>query len=74
MKLDDRKCFSNILFACRVRFHKSAGINDLDEWPGVKVSISLRLMQQYGLLTNCKTWVERIGARPTVEVGVNVGK
>ena len=26
------------LFACRVRLHKYAGINDLDEWPGVKVS------------------------------------
>jgi len=41
---------------CWVKFHKYAGIDDLDEWPGVKA------------------WVERIDARPAVQVGLNVGK
>ena len=32
--------FANISFACRVRVHKNAGIDDLEEWPGVKVGDS----------------------------------
>lgn len=37
--------FFKILFACRVKFHKYAGIDDLDEWPAVKVSNPLRFKQ-----------------------------
>ena len=35
----------NGLFARRVRFHKAVGINDLDEWPTLKVNNSLTLAQ-----------------------------
>ena len=65
----------NVLFARRVRFHKAVGINDLDEWPALKVNNSFDFGSEYSLLThNRKVWFERISARPTVEVGVNVGK
>ena len=41
MKLDDKSVF-NILFTCRVKIHKHAGVDELDAWPAVKVSNSLR--------------------------------
>jgi hypothetical protein len=72
MNLEGKSVLNN-LFACRVRFHKYAGIDDLDAWPAVKVSNSLRSMQN-GLLTNRKAWVERIEARPAAEIGLKVGK
>lgn len=37
------KVLLNVLFARRVRFHKAVGINDLDEWPALKVNNSLTL-------------------------------
>ena len=40
MILDD-KSEINILFAFRVKFHNYCGIDNLDEWPKVKVSSSI---------------------------------
>ena len=69
--------FKNIsIFDCRVRFHKYAGIDNLDEWPAVKVSSSLLFCACYMWFTHnyWKAWVERIEERPAVQVGLNVGK
>jgi hypothetical protein len=69
-----RKCFFKyFLFASRVKFHKYAGIDNLDEWPAVKVSNSLPLYIWF-THNRYKAWVERIDERPATQVGLNVGK
>ena len=35
------------LFACRIKFHKFIDIDNLDEWPGVKVSKFLAIDVEY---------------------------
>ena len=56
----------------RVRIHAFAGVENLDEWPAVKVNIYFLIYLKNNNEVDNQAWVERVGARPEVVAGLNV--
>lgn len=56
----------------RVRIHAFAGVDSLDEWPAVKVSVYSMIDLKNNNEVDNQAWVERVGARPGVVAGLNV--
>ena len=55
-----------------VRIHALAKVDNLDEWPNLKVCGSVSRYEETDLVSHCQAWVERITTRPAVQAGIAV--